>query len=102
MDRAHSSEKSAPCGALKSADFDRPASAEVAKNALAPPSTIIKRKRKASKAHLPWDTIADDDVNMVEGHPEDLLSACNAVRQASTTDTQNLGANAGFREVRII
>ena len=83
----------------------RPATrpAEDAPDTSTPPSTRRKRKRTA---HLPLlsresrDTFADADVNMVEGVLEDHRNASNAVRQASTSDTKKLGANAGFTEVR--
>ena len=99
--RTHSSRKHVPNGELKPAT--RPAKA--APNAFKPPSTRRKRKRKA---HLPLlsresrDTIADDDVRKAEGDPKDPLTACNVARQESTSDTQKLGANAGFAAVRPI
>ena len=62
----------------------------------------LKRKRKA---HLPLlsresrDTVADDNIRKAEGDPEDQLNAYKVARQESTSDTQKLGANAGFAAV---
>ena len=79
----------------------RPAArpAEVASNALKPPST---RRKTKPKAHLPllWresgDVIFEDDVRKVEGDPEERLNVCNIAKQASTSDTQQMDANADF------
>ena len=97
--RTRSSRKRVPGGDLKPATRH----AKVATSALKPPSTRRKRNRKA---HLPLlsrelrDAVANDGVRMVEREPEDHLNACNAVRQASASDTQKLDANAGFAAVR--
>ena len=94
-----SSRKRVPGGDLKPATRHT----EVATSALKPPSTRRKRKREA---HLPLlsresrDAVADDGVRKVERDPEDHLNACNAVRQTSASDSQKLGVNAGFTEVR--
>ena len=97
--RTRSSRKHVPGGDLKPAT--RPA--EGAPNALQPSSTRRKRKRKA---HLPLlsresrDAVADHDIKKVEGDTEEHLNACNVARQASTSATHKLRANAGFAAVR--
>ena len=97
--RTRSSRKRVPGGDLEPVTGP----AEVAPNALKPSSTRRKRKRKA---HLPLlsresrDAVADHDVKKLEGDTEEHLNACNVARQASTSATHKLRANAGFAAVR--